>query len=328
MVPGAGEFQQLQMFFERLFGSERGAVDAREHLIVLVALPVRTRNIEQLERAQVAGGRDVRTAAEIHPVAFLVNRDDLVGADFLDNNLNLVLLAHRLEGLDRLVARHLDSLDLVVGLREFLHPRFDFWQVFDGEGRLGCEVVVEAVLDYRTDGHLRSGIKLLHRHRHQMRRRMADDVESLGAVGEDRLDGRVGFQRAAQIDDFAIHLCGDEVFARNAAKHFANAGATGDSTALSVDGNADLGVHLEKCRSTNVRYIKKHRGYTTAVRVSKDGVVHRVVGTGGIEPPTPSVSGKCSPAELRASGYGLANRLSKRLPRLNEFPRSGNNPPP
>jgi hypothetical protein len=35
--------------------------------------------------------------------------------------------------------------------------------------------------------------------------------------------------------------------------------------------------------------------------VAKNG--GKVVGTGGIEPPTPSVSGKCSPAELRAFGY-------------------------
>ena len=49
-----------------------------------------------------------------------------------------------------------------------------------------------------------------------------------------------------------------------------------------------------------------------------------MVGTGGIEPPTPSVSGKCSPAELRASEYGLANRLSKRPLRVNDFLTSGN----
>ena len=44
-----------------------------------------------------------------------------------------------------------------------------------------------------------------------------------------------------------------------------------------------------------------------------------MVGTGGIEPPTPSVSGKCSPAELRAFGYEIWNGKIKQTERLTKF---------
>ena len=58
-------------------------------------------------------------------------------------------------------------------------------------------------------------------------------------------------------------------------------------------------------------------GKTHGAIVAKD----RVVGTGGFEPPTPSVSGKCSTTELRAF---VANPGGRDRPR----PRSGNKYPP
>lgn len=49
-----------------------------------------------------------------------------------------------------------------------------------------------------------------------------------------------------------------------------------------------------------------------------------MVGTGGFEPPTPSVSGKCSPAELRAwNRLSLENR-SKQQEAVTDIPKSGN----
>src|SRR5215469_8115522 len=50
-----------------------------------------------------------------------------------------------------------------------------------------------------------------------------------------------------------------------------------------------------------------------------------MVGTGGFEPPTPSVSGKCSPTELRAwNRLSLENRSSKQQQGVTDISRSGN----
>src|SRR5262245_27400374 len=52
---------RLQLFIRE----KGGAVDALHRLIPRVALPVRVRRVEQLERLQLAGRRHVRSGAEI-----------------------------------------------------------------------------------------------------------------------------------------------------------------------------------------------------------------------------------------------------------------------
>src|ERR1700680_2619816 len=53
--------------------------------------------------------------------------------------------------------------------------------------------------------------------------------------------------------------------------------------------------------------------------VAKD----ELVGTGGIEPPTPSVSGKCSPAELRAFAANPGGLLGPQPRSANKNPTRG-----
>src|SRR5690606_41427404 len=82
--------------------------------------------------------------------------------------LRLDALADILEMLDRLVARP----DVTTGgtrlLDDLMHARLDPGQVF-GRERLGAgEIVIEAVVNGRADGHLGAGIQILHRHRSKM----------------------------------------------------------------------------------------------------------------------------------------------------------------
>ena len=102
--------------------------------------------------------------------------------------LDLVLLAHLREFADGVLTRDLGPLDFVVGLRQLAHLRFDLRQVLDRERSGGREVVEKSVLDNRADRHLRAGIERLHRHRHQMGRRVPDDLETLRRVGQHWLD--------------------------------------------------------------------------------------------------------------------------------------------
>ena len=71
------------------------------------------------------------------------------------------------------------------------------------------EVVIEAVLDYRTNGNLHVGKEALDRLGHQVSARMADDLHALGRGGHYRHDLTVSLQRIGQIDDFAVHPRGD-----------------------------------------------------------------------------------------------------------------------
>jgi hypothetical protein len=53
----------------------------------------------------------------------------------------------------------------------------------------------------------------------------------------------------------------------------------------------------------------------------------RMVGTGGFEPPTPSVSGKCSPTELRAWNRSSLENRSKQQQGVTDLSKSGNRSP-
>ena len=230
MVALAGELDQLEMLLERFLAGERGAVDSREHRVVLVAAPIRARDAGQLECLQVARRRHVRSAAKIHPVALAVDGNRIFGlVDYLD----LVLLAHRREFLDGLFARDFGPRDLVVSLRQLAHLRFDLRQILDRERRGRREVVEKAVFDDRSNRHLRAGIERLHRHRHQMRRRMTDYLETLGRVGQHRLDRGVMLELARQIDELAVDARGHQVFARNPVlQHVANDSANRHDAAI------------------------------------------------------------------------------------------------
>ena len=119
------------------------------------------------------------------------------------------MLAHRFEVLDGIVARHFRAHDRLVLLREFRHARLDGGQVLGRERALVREVVVEAVLDDRTDRHLRVGEQFLDRVGEQVRRRVADDVEALGILVGDDGERRVAVDHVRRVDDLAVDLAGE-----------------------------------------------------------------------------------------------------------------------
>ena len=74
-----------------------------------------------------------------------------------------------------------------------------------GEGLVAEEVVVEAVLDHRADGHLRAGEQLLHRLGQHMGAVVADEFERLRIVARDDAQRRIGDDRIGEIDKRAVH---------------------------------------------------------------------------------------------------------------------------
>ena len=110
---------------------------------------------------------------------------------------------------DGFVAGHHLSMHRQVLLHDLGHLLLDGGEVFRREGPLVGEVVVEAVLDHRADGDLRAGEQLLHRLRHQVRGRVAQDVEALGALRRDDRELGVGLDAVAGVDQLAVDLAGE-----------------------------------------------------------------------------------------------------------------------
>src|SRR5205823_14573032 len=149
VIARAGLFQLLEVRVELLLVRPGRPVDALEHLVPLVAAPVRAGHVGQLERAEAAGRGDVGAAAEIEPLALAVDGERLVAGDVADD-LDLELLADAVEDLDRFVARPLFALDRQIARDDLRHLLLDAAEVLVAERPIGGEVVEETVLDYRA----------------------------------------------------------------------------------------------------------------------------------------------------------------------------------
>ena len=112
------------VLLELLLGRERGAVDALQPLVLLVALPVDGRRLEQLDRADLLQVAHVRPAAEVEELAVVVDRDRLAVGDVLEA-LDLEALAALAEEPRGLFARHLDALERAPLGEDLAHLRFD-----------------------------------------------------------------------------------------------------------------------------------------------------------------------------------------------------------
>src|SRR3954447_12019767 len=127
---------------------EGRAIDPSQLGVLLVAAPVRTGEPRQLDRLDRARVLQVGAAAEVGEVALRVEGDgSLCGADELD----LVGLVLRLEPLARFLGGHLLARPLPALVELAPDLLLDSGQVLVADRLRELEVVVEAVLDRRTD---------------------------------------------------------------------------------------------------------------------------------------------------------------------------------
>ncbi len=208
MVALLGLLEHVEVGLLVLLLRPGGAVDALEHLVLRVAAPIGACDLHQLEYLQLARRRHVRPAAEVDEIPLAIERHVLAFGNRRDD-LGLVLLSDRQEELDRLVARphFARNADILPG--ELGHALLDRGEVLGREGPLIGEVVVEAVLDHRTDRHLRVGEEILHRIGEQVRRRVPDDLEALRVALGDDGDRRVGLDPVRRVDQASVDPAGD-----------------------------------------------------------------------------------------------------------------------
>ena len=203
-----GLLDLLQVGVEVFLFRERRAVDPRQHRIVAVAAPISARDLHQLERiADLAGGRHVGSAAQIEPVALLVNLDRLVGWDGVDQ-FDLEHLAVVGEHLLGLFARPDFLGEGFVARDDLTHPLFDCRKIFRRERLVAEEIVIEAVLDHRADRHLRARPQRLHGFREHVRRIVSDQFQRAGIVARDEFDFGVMLYTVGEIGEFPIERHG------------------------------------------------------------------------------------------------------------------------
>ena len=146
-----GLLQHVHVLVKLFLGGKGDTVDAGEHLVVLVALPVGARDAGELKGLQRLGVADVGADAHVDVVALLVEGDAGVVVQVADV-LDLVLLAALLHKGDGLGAGLLVHGKLEVLLDDLLHLSLDRGEVvladLDALGQV--DVVVEAVVGRGT----------------------------------------------------------------------------------------------------------------------------------------------------------------------------------
>src|ERR1700722_7027869 len=108
---------------------------------------------------------------------------------------------------------------------------------------------------------------------------MAQDVNSLGAVGEHRLDGRITIERQTQVDHLAVELCRHDIanLARAVTQDIADTSAAFDGAAGSIHGYRYLGTHREVARCITMKkrlMIAETRKRSAAVRMAGESRRH------------------------------------------------------
>ena len=203
---------ELEMLVERLLRLPRGAVDALQAGVVLVAAPVCGRAAGELERRDVFRRGDMRPTAQISPFPFagagieVVIGGQLVAADlhhvgvagFVVDELELVRLIRKLFArlFFGVVYPPREQLALFDDLAHALLQRLE---ILRGESARHVEVVVEAIGDGRSDAELGLGEHVLHRLGQHMRGRVANDAAAVVGVGGDRDDVDVGVGRPREV---------------------------------------------------------------------------------------------------------------------------------
>jgi len=202
-------FELLEIGVELLLLGKGGAVDAAEHLAVGIPAPIGARDLHELERiADLAGRGHVRAAAEVEPVALLVDLDLLVFRDGVDE-LDLEQLALVAEHALGLVARPRLLGEGFVARDDLAHLLLDGLEILRRERLVAEEVVIEAVLDHRPDGDLRARPQALHGLRQHMGGVVPDQLQRARVLAADEFDLGVALDGVVQVREHAIERHGD-----------------------------------------------------------------------------------------------------------------------
>jgi hypothetical protein len=89
------------------------------------------------------------------------------------------------EPLERLLPREVLPHEGLVELHDLRHSRLDLRQILGRQRVSQVEVVIETVVDRRTDGELRAGEEVAQRLRHHMCGRVAKNVKPIGVRRKD-----------------------------------------------------------------------------------------------------------------------------------------------
>ena len=222
-----GLLQVAHVLVQLLLLEERRAVDAGEHLALGVAAPVGAGQLRQLESADLAGGGQVRPAAQVGELADGVGGDNGVLGK-LGDELKLERLIR--EDLLGLGAGDHAALEGFVGFHDLGHTGLDGGEVVRRKRAIQLDVVIEAVLDGGAHAELHVAVEVDERGGHDVRSGVTQKLETLVALGRDDGHGVARVHGCGEVDRLVVHDAGQRGLRQARADggcHVGNGGAFG-----------------------------------------------------------------------------------------------------
>ena len=149
-------FEHVQVGILIFLLGPSGAVNPLQHLILAITAPIRASELHKLEYLELSSRWYVGATAEVSKFALGVKRDLFILRN-TGNDLGFIDFTLLFEKLNRLITRHHMTNDGLIFLCQLQHFFLKGSQVIWGEGSVIREVVIEAVLNHRTNGDLRIG---------------------------------------------------------------------------------------------------------------------------------------------------------------------------
>ena len=125
-------FQHRQVLLQIVFAGPGRAINALKHFIAMVAPPISTCHLHQLEMLELAGTRHMGATTQIGEVTLAVKRYIFIGRNRGDD-LCFVVLAQLFEILDGLVSWHDLTRDGLVLRSQLCHLLFNQLKIVRGE---------------------------------------------------------------------------------------------------------------------------------------------------------------------------------------------------
>ncbi len=161
-------FQPPEILLHLLLRDPRRAIDALEHRALLVAAPVRARDLHQLKGTNLPRILHVRTTTEVQERVLLVDANFSIRQVL--NQLNLIGLSFDLEVLQGLLARPAIALEKIFSGDNLAHTLLNIGQIFGRQRARKIEIIVEPILNRGPDREFRVRKNFLHSLGHHMGR--------------------------------------------------------------------------------------------------------------------------------------------------------------
>src|SRR5262245_50397307 len=135
----------MEVGVEFLLAEKRGAVETLKLLAGGVVLPVSAGDRQQLERADLAGVRNVRAAAEVDELTLAVETEGRILLEVVVDMLDLVALSDVLAQGAGLGGRALEARERLRLGDDLAHLLLDAGEIILADGSRRVDIVIEAV---------------------------------------------------------------------------------------------------------------------------------------------------------------------------------------